>query len=393
VALANLHFWLGLVGILLYVAAMWTSGVTQGVMLNATTEGGTVLAYPNFLDTLNTIKPMMLMRVIGGGLYLTGFVLLAYNLGRTIAGAAPVNGSIEVFVEEPPAAARLGGAGMALSAPVLFSVGALLSACLWLFGGGLFNLLGLFATIACVILAIAHYQVRSGRWGGWYDRLLVNSAPFTVLTFLAVAVGGLIQIIPTITVNTAANVEDRIQVPWTPLELAGRDLYVREGCYLCHSQMIRTLVPDVLRYGDYSRLGESIYDHPFQWGSKRTGPDLAREGGKYPHAWHYDHLMDPRQVSVGSIMPAYPWLFDDRADVGALQRKIDVLRTLGVPYPPWSAADIAAAAQAQARQITAELRVQQRLVEPDREIVALIAYLQKLGRSVPVPARMTAAQP
>ena len=393
VALANLHFWLGLVGILLYVAAMWTSGVTQGVMLNATTEGGTVLAYPNFLDTLNTIKPMMLMRVIGGGLYLTGFVLLAYNLGRTIAGAAPVNGSIEVFVEEPPAAARLGGAGMALSAPVLFSVGALLSACLWLFGGGLFNLLGLFATIACVILAIAHYQVRSGRWGGWYDRLLVNSAPFTVLTFLAVAVGGLIQIIPTITVNTAANVEDRIQVPWTPLELAGRDLYVREGCYLCHSQMIRTLVPDVLRYGDYSRLGESIYDHPFQWGSKRTGPDLAREGGKYPHAWHYDHLMDPRQVSVGSIMPAYRWLFDDRADVGALQRKIDVLRTLGVPYPPWSAADIAAAAQAQARQITAELRVQQRLVEPDREIVALIAYLQKLGRSVPVPARMTAAQP
>jgi len=393
VALANLHFWLGLVGILLYVAAMWTSGVTEGVMLNATTEGGTVLAYPNFLDTLNTIKPMMLMRVIGGGLYLTGFVLLAYNLGRTIAGAAPVNGSIEVFVEEPPAAARLGGAGMALSAPVLFSVGALLSACLWLFGGGLFNLLGLFATIACVILAIAHYQVRSGRWGGWYDRLLVNSAPFTVLTFLAVAVGGLIQIIPTITVNTAANVEDRIQVPWTPLELAGRDLYVREGCYLCHSQMIRTLVPDVLRYGDYSRLGESIYDHPFQWGSKRTGPDLAREGGKYPHAWHYDHLMDPRQVSVGSIMPAYRWLFDDRADVGALQRKIDVLRTLGVPYPPWSAADIAAAAQAQARQITAELRVQQRLVEPDREIVALIAYLQKLGRSVPVPARMTAAQP
>ena len=393
VALANLHFWLGLVGILLYVAAMWTSGVTQGVMLNATTEGGTVLAYPNFLDTLNTIKPMMLMRVIGGGLYLTGFVLLAYNLGRTIAGAAPVNGSIEVFVEEPPAAARLGGAGMALSAPVLFSVGALLSACLWLFGGGLFNLLGLFATIACVILAIAHYQVRSGRWGGWYDRLLVNSAPFTVLTFLAVAVGGLIQIIPTITVNTAANVEDRIQVPWTPLELAGRDLYVREGCYLCHSQMIRTLVPDVLRYGDYSRLGESIYDHPFQWGSKRTGPDLAREGGKYPHAWHYDHLMDPRQVSVGSIMPAYPWLFDDRADVGALQRKIDVLRTLGVPYPPWSAADIAAAATTQAKQITADLRVQQRLVEPDREIVALIAYLQKLGRSVPVPARMTAAQP
>jgi cytochrome c oxidase cbb3-type subunit I/II len=121
--------------------------------------------------------------------------------------------------------------------------------------------------------------------------------PFTVLTFVAVALGGLIQIIPTVMVNSAKNIEDRVQQPYTPLELAGRDIYVSEGCYNCHSQMIRTMLPDVLRYGDYSRLGESIYDHPFQWGSKRTGPDLAREGGKYPHSWHYDHMKDPRSIS------------------------------------------------------------------------------------------------
>jgi cytochrome c oxidase cbb3-type subunit I/II len=390
-ALANLHFWLGLVGILLYVSAMWTSGITQGLMLKASAEGDTVLAYPNFLDTLNAIKPMMLMRVIGGGLYFIGFLLLVYNLGRTIVGAEPVNGTIEVYAEEP--AASFGVRATVFSAPVIFSGFGLLFACVWLFGGGWLNLLGLFATIACVILAIAHYQARTKKWGDWYDRLLVNSAPFTVLTFLAVAVGGLIQIIPTITVNKAANVEDRIEVPLTPLELAGRDLYVREGCYLCHSQMIRTLVADVLRYGDYSRLGESIYDHPFQWGSKRNGPDLAREGGKYPHVWHYDHLLDPRAISAGSIMPAYPWLFAQNTDVGVLKRKIDVLRTLGVPYPSWSAAEITAAADRQAQQIARDLRAQQRLVAPEKEIVAVIAYLQKLGQSVPVQPRVAVAAP
>ncbi len=390
-ALANLHFWLGLTGILLYISAMWTSGITQGLMLNATTEGGTVLAYPNFLDTLTTIRPMLLMRVVGGGLYLTGFLLLAYNLWRTIAGAQPVNGAIEVYVEERPAP-RLGVRGTLLGAPMLFSACGLLFACVWLFGSGMLNLLGLFGTIVFVLLAIAHFQARARKWGDWYDRLLVNATPFTVLTFLAVAVGGLIQIIPTVLVDKAANVEDRLEVPYTPLELAGRDLYVREGCYLCHSQMIRTLVPDVLRYGDYSRLGESIYDHPFQWGSKRTGPDLAREGGKYPAAWHYDHMLDPRSTSVGSIMPRYPWLFAQDTDTAVLKKKIDVLRTLGVPYPAWSAADIAASVTAQERQIAQELRAQERLVAPEKEIVALIAYLEKLGRSVPVTPGAVAAK-
>jgi cytochrome c oxidase cbb3-type subunit I/II len=152
--------------------------------------------------------------------------------------------------------------------------------------------------------------------------------------------GGLIQIIPTVLIHKAANVEDRIQIPYTPLELAGRDIYVREGCYNCHSQMIRTLVPDVMRYGDYSRLGESIYDHPYQWGSKRTGPDLARVGGKYPDVWHLRHMEDPRSISVGSNMPSYPWMLKNNTDIAALPSKIRVQRTLGVPYGPLTAQQI-----------------------------------------------------
>ena len=389
VALANLHFWLGTVGILLYLGAMWASGITQGVMLGATTEGGTVLAYPNFLDTLNTIRPLMLMRVIGGTLYLAGFLLLAYNLWRTLRGARPVDGTVEVMAEPAEAAAdRLGLLATFLNPPVLFSVLGTGFACAWMFGGDAVSILGLGGLLLCTVLALAHWQSRHRAWAGWYDRLLVNSAPFTVLTFIAVAVGGLVQIIPLAVAHKAANVEDRRQVPYTPLELAGRDLYVREGCYTCHSQMIRTLVPDVLRYGDYSRLGESIYDHPFQWGSRRTGPDLARVGGKYPHVWHLRHMEDPRAISVGSNMPAYPWLLTNDTDVAALPNRLAVQRTLGVPYPEQTPAEVRAQVDRQALAIADELRAAGATVEPGREIIALIAYLQRLGRSEEVgPAR------
>ncbi len=390
-ALANLHFWLGTFGILLYVAAMWTSGITQGVMLNATTEHGTVLAYPNFLDTLNSIRPMMLMRVIGGTMYLAGWLMLAYNFYRTVRGAEPVNGKIEVFVETRDPATALGVRGTLFNPPVMFSVFGTLFACTWLFGGPSLQLLGIIGTTVCVLLAVAHYEAKSRGWGDWYDRLLVNSAPFTILTFLAVVVGGLIQIIPTLIMDRAINVEDRIQVPYTPLELAGRDIYVREGCYNCHSQMIRTLVSDVLRYGDYSRLGESIYDHPFQWGSKRTGPDLARVGGKYPNIWHFRHMQDPRSISLGSNMPNYPWLFQNPLDVASLNSKIAVQRQLGVPYPVWSAPQIAAEVEQQAKGIAADLRASDAYVKSDREIIALIAYLQKLGKSVPVAPHVAEA--
>jgi cytochrome c oxidase cbb3-type subunit I/II len=393
-SLANVHFWLGTVGILLYVAAMWTSGITQGLMLGATTEGGTVLAYPSFLDTLKSIRLMMLMRVVGGGMYLVGWLMLAYNLWRTIRGAQPVDSSIDVFIEDKPAEPRLKLAPAFINPPVLFSVSGSLFACAWLFGNDLIMLGGLFGTITCVVLAFAHFRAKDAVWGAWYDKLIVNVMPFTILTFIAVAAGGLIQIIPTTLVHRAANVEDRIQIPYTPLELAGRDIYVREGCYNCHSQMIRTLVPDVLRYGDYSRLGESIYDFPYQWGSKRTGPDLARVGGKYSNTWHFRHMLDPRLISgEDSNMPNYPWLAENPTDVASLSSKLNVQRTLGVPYPAMSPAEIAANVKTQAESITDNLRAEGDVIAHDREIVALIAYLQKLGKSekVVAPAAIAAS--
>ncbi len=383
VALANLHFWIGTVGILLYVAAMWTSGITQGVMLNATTDHGTVLAYPNFLDTLNTIRPLMLMRVVGGTLYLTGFLLLAYNVWQTVRGAQAVNGTVEVFADEElpvPADARLGLLGTFLNPPVLFSILGCGFACAWMFTANALSVLGLVGTMLCGILAYAHWESRGKAWAGWYDRLLVNTAPFTILTFIAVVAGGMIQIIPTVIAHRAANVEDRRQIPYSPLELAGRDIYVREGCYTCHSQMIRTLVPDVLRYGDYSRLGESIYDHPFQWGSKRNGPDLARVGGKYPNVWHLRHMEDPRSISVGSNMPTFGWLLTRDTDIAALPAKLSVQRTLGVPYPNWTPGQIETRVSEQAKVIAADLRKEGAYVAPEKEIVALIAYLQGLGK-------------
>ncbi|MEY4940162.1 MAG: hypothetical protein RIQ93_1897 [Verrucomicrobiota bacterium] len=382
VPLANLHFWLGTVGILLYVAAMWTSGIMQGLMLNATTDNGTVLAYPNFIDTLNAIRPMMLMRVIGGALYLVGFLLLAYNAFRTIRGAQAVNGTVEVFAEDEAETApeRLGAYGTFVNPPVFFVVLGVGFSCAWMFGSDAVSLGGFIGTLLSAALAFSHWESRGKAWANWYDRLLVNCAPFTILTFIAVAAGGLIQIIPTMVAHQATNLEDRRQFVYTPLELAGRDMYVREGCYNCHSQMIRTLVPDVLRYGDYSRLGESIYDHPYQWGSKRTGPDLARVGGKYPNIWHLRHMEDPRAISSGSNMPAYPWLLANRTDVTALPAKIGAMRALGVPYPNWTPGQIQARVDEQAKAIAADLRAAGATVAPEAEIVALVAYLQQLGK-------------
>ncbi|HMD61652.1 MAG TPA: cytochrome-c oxidase, cbb3-type subunit II, partial [Opitutaceae bacterium] len=247
---------------------------------------------------------------------------------------------------------------------------------------------GIAGAMFCLVIAYVHFESRGKRWADWYDRLLVTALPFTLLTLIAVIAGGLIQIIPTVVANQAANVEDRRQIPYTPLELAGRDLYVRDGCYLCHSQMIRTLVSDVMRYGDYSRLGESIYDHPFQWGSKRNGPDLARVGGKYPNIWHLRHLDDPRSISAGSNMPSFHWLLSDAANLDALPKKIAVQRTLGVPYAAMTDAEVVAAAMAQAKAISADLMAAGASVAPDREVVAMIAYLQKLGKFEPVAQRV-----
>jgi len=201
-----------------------------------------------------------------------------------------------------------------------------------------------------------------------------------------------VQILPTVIVNRADNLEGVRQIPYTPLELAGRDIYVREGCYNCHSQQIRTLVGDVLRYGDPSRIGESIYDHPYQWGSKRSGPDLAREGdgpNKKTNDWHYRHMLNPRDLSDGSVMPNYPWLETNVTDLKALPRKIEVQKMLGVPMKGGTPAEISADAMAQAEGIVADLKNARIDAKPDREIIALIAYLQKLGKSeviAPAPA-------
>jgi cytochrome c oxidase cbb3-type subunit I/II len=262
-----------------------------------------------------------------------------------------------------------------------------------MFGADFVSIAGLVGLMLSVVLAFAHYESRGKKWADWYERLLVNSLPFSILTFLAVVAGGLIQIVPTVVAHNAANVEDRRQIPYTPLELTGRDIYVREGCYLCHSQMIRTLVPDVLRYGDYSRLGESIYDHPYQWGSKRTGPDLSRVGGKYPNVWHLRHMEDPRSISVGSNMPTYPWLLANDADLATLPRKISVQRTLGVPYPNWTPEQIQTRVTTQAKEIAADLRTAGAYIAPEKEVVALIAYLQHLGKyeDLRAPAKTTAA--
>ena len=378
--LANLHFYVATFGILLYVGAMWASGITQGLMLNATTEGGTILKYPNFLETVIAIRPLMLLRVVGGTLYLLGFLVMAYNIFRSIAGAQPVNGTIEVYTEPYTAEENMSVTGWVLNAPVIFSVLGILATLVWMFTTGWVNVLGLFATVVAALLAIGHFQSRGKEWGAWYDKLLLNALPFTVLVFLSVACGGLIQIIPMLTIDRRLQTEDRTAEVYTPLELAGRDIYVREGCYLCHSQMIRTLLPDVMRYGEYSRLGESIWDHPYQWGSKRNGPDLARVGGKYNNAWHYDHMYDPRSISSGSNMPSFRWLHANTTDFAALPNKIRVQKMLGVPFPSWSPAMIGTLAREQAAQIAADLKAQGRDVGPDKEIVALISYLQCLGK-------------
>ena len=380
--MANAHFWMGMVGILLYVASMWVSGITQGLMLNATTENGTLLQYPNFLDTLQAIRPAMLFRAIGGGLYLFGFGLMAYNIWQTARSGEPVNGTVEVPQPEPAGSSDTPKPRFRafLSAPVFYSFSLVCFVCLTIFGDGGLFLFGLLMTIFFTIVTIAHFEACKVAWSLWYEKLLEHGFAFSVLTLIAAAIGGAIQIIPTVTVQRADNIEGRIQIPYTPLELAGRDIYVSEGCYNCHSQMIRTMVPEVLRYGDYSHLGEFVYDFPYQWGSKRTGPDLQREGGKRSDDWHFYHMLDPRSVSPGSNMPSYPWLFKKQTKVGQLPSKINAMRMLGVPYPiDLSEEEIQAQVDKQAEEIVARLAQTGAFTEPDKEIVALIAYLQKLG--------------
>ncbi len=381
IKLADFHFWIGMIGILFYVASMWVSGITQGLMLNAVSSDG-VLKNPNFLDTVNSILPMMHLRLLGGLLYLAGFILLAYNILRTIRMGKAVNGTIEVLEEEGHGAeAGFGFWKIFLNPPVMYSLLIIIFTMMFGVGPDTLKFFALVMLIFTLIAGYLHMELSGSSWGEWYDRLLNHAMPFTVLTFLAAAIGGSIQIIPTLIMHNKSHIEGYRQIPYTPLELAGRDIYIREGCYNCHSQMIRPFVSELMRYGAYSKIGESIYDHPFQWGSKRTGPDLHRVGSKYPNSWHFKHMENPRSVSVGSNMPNYGWLIEDKTDLRALESKLKVMIQLGVPYPKRTMEEINQEAMAQGKLISDNLQKEGIIVEPDREMVAIIAYLQQLGKS------------
>jgi cytochrome c oxidase cbb3-type subunit I/II len=407
--LANMHFWTGLVGILLYVSSMWVAGIMQGLMLSETNPGGASLKY-DFVETLRQINILYILRSFGGTLYLLGFIACGINIFMTARSGKATDDTVEVKLLERTQKDKM-SIGEALSKdPVIYAVLGIAFMILWFL---LPPHADKAALIVVLILGLKGYGVfkkDSKSWGDYFDRLLENYLPFTVLIFFAVAIGGIVQIIPSLLINQSANIEERIQVPYTPLELEGRDIYVSEGCYNCHSQMIRTLVPDVMRYGPtqeqgYSRMGESLYDYPHQWGSKRTGPDLAREGGKLimgsdsvrvgrrDNLWHFNHLWDPRQTSPGSNMPSYPFLFEKKADLKSLPKRIAVQVTLGVPWPAMDKHEIEQSARDQAMKISESL-IKAGAYLPNRtelqedelmrhlaetQAVALIAYLQKIG--------------
>jgi cytochrome c oxidase cbb3-type subunit I/II len=414
-ALANMHFWIAMVGILLYIAALWCAGISQGLMLGQLADGGTTLKY-EFLETLKDIQFFYIARSIGGTLYLTGFILCAINIWKTARSGEAYDESVEVTVLEPQDKDGMAWTESLLSDPLAHIVLAMAFVILWFFLPPHADKAALLVAVLLCVKAYSAFHASKGAWVHWHERIIENYLPFTVLVFVAVAIGGSVQIIPTLVVNRGKNIEGRLQEIYTPLELAGRDIYISEGCYNCHSQMIRTLVPDVLRYGragvtdDYSHLGESIFDHPFQWGSKRTGPDLAHEGGplaidasgkpsdtlrigKRGNDWHFNHFLNPRSLSPGSNMPAFPWLFDKETDVTSLPGKIAAQVKLGVPWPALNRNEITDIAESQAQKIAASL-VNAKVYLPARsdlqgdafrnylaksQGVAVIAYLQKLG--------------
>jgi cytochrome c oxidase cbb3-type subunit I/II len=322
--LANTHFWIGTLGILLYAVPMYWAGFMQSSMWKDFTPEGQLKW--QFLDTVTKMIPFYAARSIGGTLYLVGAIIMAFNLYKTAkAGSFLANEDAEA---------------MALT---------------------------------------KNYQGHStDHWHRWIERKPIQ---LMIVSLVVVIIGGVIEIVPTFLVKsnipTIASVK-----PYTPLELEGRDIYIREGCYVCHSQMIRPFRSETARYGEYSKAGEFVYDHPFQWGSKRTGPDLAREGGKYPDSWHYNHMLEPNSMSPGSIMPTYSWLLDDDLDVSTLKAKIKAMQTLGVPYPA-GYADIAEAdLNKQAEMIAANLKKDGIETSPKKEIIAMIAYLQRMGTDI-----------
>ena len=377
--LADAHFWLATFGILLYVVAMWVSGITQGLMWRAVDETG-ALKYPNFVETVNAIRPMYWMRFTGGLMYLVGVLMMAYNLVATARAGKAVDGEARVVVPkvEPVESTWI---EVLFGKPVLLiTVVAVIAATMAVVNNEASIVFAGMAVTAAVLGTIAISLATQNAQVQWHRLLEGRALIFTVFVAIAVLAGGIAELIPTLLITPAQVNASAESKPYRPLELEGRDVYIREGCYTCHSQMIRTFTFEAKRYGEPSTMGESVYDHPFQWGSKRTGPDLAREGSKYPNLWHWRHMIDPRSVSAGSIMPPFPGLVTDTVDASRTADKMRALRSVGVPY---AAAEIQGAAADEAEQgkaIVDNLRADGVPdANPQSELVALIAYLQHLG--------------
>jgi len=327
--LANFHFWIGTLGIIFYALPMYFSGFTQSLMWKQFTDQG-VLFYPNFLETVIQIIPMYMLRAVGGGLYLTGTIVMTYNLIKTArAGKFVANEEAE--------------------APAL--------------------------------------EKAAPKETYWHRILEAKPVMFTVLALIAILIGGIIEFVPTFLIKSNIPTIESVK-PYSGLELHGRDIYIREACNSCHSQLVRPFRSEVVRYDpnnmEYSKAGEYVYDHPFLWGSKRTGPDLHRVGGKYPDSWHYHHMLDPTTMSPNSIMPSYPWLFDQFIDVEGTAAKIKAMRTIGVPYELGFEDSAAEQMALQAETIVSNLSRDGIQVHRESEIVALIAYLQRLGTDIKV---------
>jgi len=336
VKLANVHFWLGTLGIIFYAIPLYFAGFFQSLMWKQFTPDG-FLVYKNFLDTLLEIQYAYWLRAIGGGIYLIGAFIMVYNVVKTVKSG-------KLIANEDAEAAPL-----------------------------------------------EKVKVTGGHWHTWIERRPIQ---MLVLSLVVVAIGGIIEMVPTFLVESNVPTISSVK-PYTPLELQGRDIYVREGCYTCHSQMIRPFRSETERYGEYAKAGEFVYDHPFQWGSKRTGPDLLRVGGKYPHSWHYYHMLDPTSMSPGSLMPAYPHLLENALDTTTTRKKVEAMLTLGVPYEdaPYSEGFAARANEhlmAQSIAIVDDLKKAGIDTPADREIIAMIAYLQRVGTDIKAKPSTTA---
>jgi cytochrome c oxidase cbb3-type subunit I/II len=328
--LANIHFWIGTLGILFYAVPMYWAGFTQSLMWKQFTPDG-FLKYSNFLETVTQLMPMYATRSLGGLLFLTGVIIMIYNLWATVKQGQYIGDEMD----EAPARKR-------------------------------------------------HLTAANEHWHKWIER---RPTQMLLASAVVILIGGVVEIVPMFLVES--NVPRIATVtPYTPLELEGRDLYIREGCVGCHSQMIRPFRSEVERYGEFSKSGEFIYDRPFLWGSKRTGPDLHRVGGKYPDSWHYHHMLDPESMSPGSIMPPYPWMITKDLNTSDLAAKIRVLRTLGTPYGAGYETIALEDLKRQAEMIAASLRkdgIDQEGLEK-KEIIAMIAYLQRLGTDISKPS-------